>query len=175
MDFLELAKKRFSARAYTSEPVKDEDLQYILEAARIAPSANNKQPWKFIVIREKENLEAVYRLYHREWFRQAPLVIVVLGDHSESWERSQDGKKHTDIDVAIAIDHLTLAAAERGLATCWICNFYVQATREYFRLPPHLEPIAFIPVGYPAQQPDPERHKTKRKPLNEIVYYEKLN
>jgi nitroreductase len=168
MDFLELAKSRFSLRKYTKEPVSDEDLNYVLEAGRVAPSAVNYQPWKFLVFRKKENLDKLHICYHREWFRQAPIVIVLLADHTQSWRRAE-GKDHADIDLAIAADHMTLAATNRGLGTCWVCNFDKAKTVETLNLPDHLEPVIFLPLGHPDQETDAERHQTKRKPLSEIT------
>ncbi|MCD4695959.1 MAG: nitroreductase family protein [Bacteroidales bacterium] len=173
MSFIELAKKRFSVRSYKSTPVSDEDLNYVLEAGRIAPSAVNYQPWKFLVIKDKENLKAVHQLYHRKWFREAPVVIIILSDHSESWIRA-DGKDHAGIDAAIAADHMTLAATDRGLGTCWVCNFDKQKTINFFNLPEHLEPVVFLPLGYPETKADVNRHSTQRKDLGEIVSFEKL-
>jgi nitroreductase len=175
MDFLQLAKKRFSARQYLDKKVSKDDLNYILEAGRIAPSANNFQPWKWIVIQEEDNLRRVYQLYHREWFKTAPVVLLILADHQQAWERPEDGKNHAIIDASIVADHITLAATQRGLATCWVCNFYVKKTIEYFRLPEHLEPVAFLTLGYPVQEADETRHYRKRKKLEEIVFFEKLS
>lgn len=173
MNFLELAKSRFSVRKYKSEAVSEEDLAYVLEAGRIAPSAVNYQPWHFLVIQDKKNLEKLYALYHREWFREAPVVIIILADHSQSWKRSE-GKDHADIDVAITVDHMTLAATDKGLGTCWVCNFDKQKTIETLDLPEHLEPVVFLPLGVPDQETDTNRHRDKRKPLNEIVSWEAL-
>ncbi|MDF1574596.1 MAG: nitroreductase family protein [Bacteroidales bacterium] len=169
--FIELAKSRYSCRSYEARPVEQEKLTLILEAGRVAPSAVNFQPWHFYVIREKHDLERFYEAYHREWFRTAPCVIVVCADHSRSWKRKDDGKDHADVDIAIATDHMTLQAAELGLATCWICNFNVEKTRELLKLPGHREPVVILPLGYPLDRADPERHRDKRKPLSEIVSY----
>ncbi len=173
MNFLNLAKSRFSLRKYKPIPVSEEDLNYVLEAGRVAPSAVNYQPWHFLVLREKEALEKIHQTYQRDWFKEAPVVIVILGDHNQGWKRA-DGKDHTEIDIAITADHITLAAVDRGLGTCWVCNFDKQKTIELFQLPDHLEPIVFLPLGYPDIQPDPERHKEKRKPLSDIVSYDDL-
>ncbi len=175
MNFLELAKNRFSVRKFKPDQIKDEDLQYILEAGRIAPSANNSQPWQFIVIKGDSKNDEVNELYHRDWFDDAPVVIIILADHSKSWHRSCDGKDHADMDVAIAADHMTLAATDRGLGTCWVCNFDVDKTKKYFCLPDHLEPVIILPLGYPDGNVDTERHSAKRKPLSEIVFYNKWN
>ena len=173
MDFLELAKKRYSTRKYAHDPVSDHDLVYILEAGRIAPSAVNFQPWHFLVIRDPQQREKLNECYHREWFRDAPVVIIVLVDHEKSWKRSE-GKDHADIDAAIAADHMTLAAAERGLGTCWVCNFDLRKTLELLRLPDNLEPVAFLPLGHPLDRPDTERHAGKRKKPGEVISYDRI-
>jgi nitroreductase len=175
MLFLDLAKKRYSCRNYAPDPVEPGKLDLVLEAGRIAPSAVNFQPWHFIVIREKENLQKIHAAYHREWFQTAGCVIVICGDHRQSWKRKQNGKDHCDIDVAIAVDHMTLQATELGLATCWICNFDKEKAIEILQLPDHLEPIVFLPLGYPLDHADPGRHNEKRKVINEIVSFESLN
>ena len=169
--FIRLAKARYSCRSFDTRPVEQEKLDLILEAGRVAPSAVNFQPWHFFVIREKEELERFYPVYHREWFRTATCVIVICADHSQSWKRKADGKDHADVDAAITTDHMTLQATELGLASCWICNFYVDKTREVLKLPDHMEPVVILPLGYPQDRTDPERHKVKRKPLSEIVSY----
>jgi nitroreductase len=170
-DFLELAKNRYSCRKYDSRVVEHEKLELVLEAGRIAPSAVNFQPWHFYVIRGAGDLEKAHQVYHREWFRTAPCAIIICGDHNASWKRKADGKDHSDIDVAIAVDHMTLQAVELGLATCWICNFDADATRALLTLPDHLEPLVILPLGYPLDEVNPDRHVEKRKPLSEIVTY----
>ena len=172
MDFLELAKLRYSSRKYLSRKVEEDKLNYILEAGRIAPSANNIQPWVFIVVKN-ENRDALRKCYHREWFNSAPVYIVICGNHLQAWKRSSDGKDHTDIDVAIATDHMTLAATQKGLATCWVCNFDKEKTSKLLNLPENIEPIAILSLGYPADKVDTERHEKKRKKLTDIVFYEK--
>jgi nitroreductase len=173
MNFLELAKNRFSVRKYKSAPVSQEDLNYVLEAGRIAPSAVNYQPWHFLVVQGKQNLGKIHQLYHREWFKEAPVVIIIFANHNHSWKRS-DGKDHADIDAAIAADHMTLAATDRGLGTCWVCNFDKQKTIDALNLPGHLEPIVFLPLGHPDQETDINRHIDKRKRLDDIVGWETL-
>ncbi len=170
MTFNELARKRYSCRKYDPRPVEEEKIGQILEAGRIAPSAVNLQPWRFFVFTSRHELEKLYGTYHRDWFRTAPCVIAICGDHRESWKR-RDGKDHCDIDIAIATDHMTLQAAELGLATCWICNFDPDKVRRLLELPGHLEPVVLLPVGYPLDSPDPDRHHSKRKATEEIVKY----
>jgi nitroreductase len=168
--FLELAKNRYSCRSYDSRPVEKEKLEMVLEAGRVAPSAVNFQPWHFYIFEGEEELGEIHRVYHREWIRTAPCVIVICGDHGRSWKR-KDGKDHLDIDIGIVADHMTLQATDLGLATCWVCNFDPALTRELLKLPRQMEPIVLLPLGYPLDQPDPDRHREKRKPLSEIVSF----
>ena len=167
MDFLELAKKRYSVRAYKPDPVEDEKLQQVLEAARLAPTACNIQPFRFIVIHTKGKEAELRHIYSASWFVQAPIVICACGIPSESWRRG-DGKNYCDIDVTIAMDHLILAATELGLGTCWVGAFNPDAAREILKLPDDIEPIAFTPLGYPDDQPGYKG----RKSLDELVRYE---
>jgi len=169
MNFLELAKKRYSCRHYLSKAIEEEKLLYVLEAGRIAPSAANRQPWHFIVVKDPELKNHLFEAYPRDWFTEAPVVLVVCGNHNQSWKRSKDKKDHADIDAAIATDHITLAAAEIGLASCWICAFDADMVSNILDLPAELEPVVLLPIGYPADNGDVNRHNTLRKPLDEIL------
>ncbi|MFC2106891.1 nitroreductase family protein [Bacteroidota bacterium] len=171
MDFIDLAKKRFSSRNYSPEKVERDLLLSVLDAGRIAPSAANKQPWIFILLIDAESLNQLSASYDRGWFKTAPAAIVICGDHRQSWKRS-DGKDHCDIDTAIATDHITLAAADKGLATCWICNFDKEKCKEVLNLPDHIEPTVILSIGYPLDNKDTNRHTEDRKPLDKIVYFE---
>lgn len=170
MNFLWLAKSRFSVRKYKSTPVEEEKLLKILEAGQAAPSAVNFQPWYFIVVDEKSTLEEIHAAYPREWIKQAPLIIVACSDHSQSWKRALDNKDSADIDIAIAVDHMTLMATELGLGTCWVCNFDVKNCSKILGLPDHIEPVVLLPLGYP----DIETPIKKRKPLQEIAHRNKF-
>jgi len=170
MEFFELITKRYSVRSYTSTPIEDEKLQRVLEAARMAPSAANRQPLQMIVIHTEGREEALKRIYNREWFLQAPLVIAVCGVLGEAWVRHSDEKCYVDVDAAILTDHLTLAAADFGLGTCWTAAFDPEAAREVLGLPEGVEPIIFTPLGYPADQ---ESWPKRRKELAELVRYER--
>lgn len=167
MEFFELIQRRYSVRAYQSKPVEDDKLQKVLEAAVLAPTAANRQPFRLIVIRTQGKEAELKRLYHRDWFSQAPLVIGICAIASEAWAR-MDGKNYAEVDATIAMDHLILAAADLGLGTCWVAAFNPQVAREILSLPNEVEPIAFTPLGYPADEPKPKR----RKSLAEMVYYE---
>lgn len=169
MNFNELITRRYSTRKFENRPVEKSKILKVLEAARMAPSAVNYQPWHFIVVQQKENLETIHKTYPREWFKAAPAIIIACADHSESWKRSIDGKDSADMDVAIAVDHLTLQATELGLGTCWVCNFDTERCAEYFKFPSNISPIALIPIGYPEETTIPPK---KRKPLEDIVHWE---
>jgi nitroreductase len=167
MEFSELIEKRYSVRAYKPYPVGDERLHQVLQAARLAPTAANRQPFQLIVIHTEGREAELKRIYGKDWFVQAPLVICACGVPAQGWVR-RDGKSYCDVDVAIAMDHLILAAADAGLGTCWVGAFDPGAAREVLGLPDDVEPIAFTPLGYPADRPNPK----KRKPLSELVRYE---
>lgn len=166
MEYLELIMKRYSVRAYKSTPVAEEKLQKVLEAAILAPTAANKQPFRLILIKTAGREADLQRIYARDWFVQAPLVICACAIKSESWMR-RDGKNYADVDTTIAFDHLILAAHDLGLGTCWIAAFDPAAAREILALPVDWEPIAFTPLGYPADEWRPK----KRRPASELVQF----
>ncbi len=170
-NFLELAKARYSVRNYLDKPVEEEKLHYILECGRIAPSAANFQPWHIIVIRDTEMRKRMAVTYPRPFFLEAPVILVICGDHKLGWKR-RDGKDHTDIDAAIITDHMTLAATEQGLGTCWICNFDTVQCRDILKLPDHIEPIALLTLGYPGKEPDDRARHLIRKELKEVIRIE---
>lgn len=174
MKFLDNAKNRYSCRSYKSTAIEDDKLNYILEAGRIAPSAANKQPWHFVVIREEENRKKLSAAYQRDWFVQAPVALVICGNRNLSWKRSFDGMDALYIDIGITVDHISLAATEQGLATCWICNFDPKKCREILQLPSDIEPVVILTVGYPADLVNPNRHNTLRKKAEEIIHWEKF-
>lgn len=166
MNFLDLVKSRRSVRHYTSQPVEPEKLDYLLACARLAPSACNRQPWQLQVVSSPERLKRLQEAAARfSWLQEAPLIIAVTVDDSRAWTRSADGHNHSDVDAAILTEHLTLAAAEQGLGSCWICAFDPEKCREALDLEPHLRPVALLPVGYPAEEPE----ERPRKALHEIV------
>ena len=168
MQFQELVAARYSVRSYKPDPVDNDKLQQVLEAARLAPTAANRQPFQLIVVHTEGRQAELRRIYDREWFVEGPLVVCACGIPTQAWVR-RDGKSYLDVDVAIAMDHLILAAANVGLGTCWIGAFDAVAAREVLGLPDDVEPIAFTPLGYPDDQPRPKR----RKPPAELVRYER--
>ena len=166
MNLLTIISKRRSVREFTKDEIEQDKIDYIMECARLAPSAVNLQPWKFIIVKSDEKKELLHQCYHREWFVHAPLYIIALEDTTQSWKRSSDSKDHGEIDVTIAVEHIVLAAEEKGLGTCWVCNFKVDLCKELFNLPENLVPIAIIPIGYPAKE---QEEVSNRKAMQEII------
>jgi nitroreductase len=168
MEYSDLIAVRYSVRAYRSDPVEDEKLQVVLEAARLAPTAANRQPFQLVVMHTTGREQEIGRIYRRPWFVQAPLVIGICAISSQAWVRESDRFNARLVDAAIVADHLILAATNLGLGTCWIAAFNVEAARSVLQLPDEAEPVIFTPLGYPADQPGPKT----RKRLNELVRYE---
>lgn len=165
--FKELSDLRFSVRSYSDKPVSDKQLKYIMECTRLAPSAVNIQPWHFYVITKSKDKKKLQQCYNREWFKSAPMYIICCICHNEAWIRNLDKKEHGDIDIAIATEHLCLAATEQGLGTCWICNFDARLCHNMFNLPYNEEPAVLIPIGYPAK--DAVRKPKVRKDMIDIL------
>ena len=151
MAFLDLVKQRYSCRSYQEKSVEQKKLDYVMECVRFAPSAVNKQPWMFRMVKNEVDKAKLQECYNRS----------IL--HDEEWVRS-DGKHHGDIDIAIAVEHLCLAATEQGLATCWVCNFDAEKCKQFFGLGDNEEPAVLIPIGYAADEPK----EKKRKEIGEI-------
>ena len=169
--FYNLVASRYSCRKYTSAPVDRELIMAVLDTARLAPSACNRQPWQFLVLDTEESRTPVLACYDREWMKNIPAFIVALGMKDEAWVRQYDGKNHTDVDVAIAVEHICLSAASLGLGTCWICNFDPELLGRKLGLPEDAVPVAIIPIGYP--EPDAVVPQKNRKTFDEIVKWEK--
>ena len=150
MDFQDLIRKRFSVRAYSSDPVEDEKLARVLEVARLAPTASNRQPFRLIVVHTEGREDELRRIYNKDWFVQAPLVICACGVPEERWV-GEDGVDYLGVDIAIVMDHLILAATDEGLGTCWIGAFNKDVAREVLHIPEDIQPIVFTPLGYPAE------------------------
>jgi len=168
MGFQELISKRYSVRAYKSEPVEEEKLQKVLEAVRLAPTAHNFQPFQLVVLRTAGREKELKRIYQRDWLSQAPVIVVACAVYEGAWLR-MDKKNYAEVDATIAMDHLILAATDLGLGTCWIAAFNPEELRALLKLPEGVEPIALTPIGYAADQPK----EKKRKPLSELVRYER--
>lgn len=168
MNVHEAIVSRKSVRAWADKPVEEEKLQRILESARLAPSAKNKQEWRFVVVTDPERRAALTEAAHgQEFVGAAPVVVVAC---AETDHRTMHcGHLAFLVDVSIAIDHLTLAAAAEGLGTCWIGHFDPKTVRQTLSIPEEIEVVLLIPLGYPK---NPKRISKSRLPMDQIVHRE---
>jgi nitroreductase len=165
---LEAIKKRQSVRSYREKEIPEEVLQQILEAGRLAPSASNRQGWKFIVVKEESlRKKLVAACKNQKFVGEAPVVIA--GCATNPGHIMSNGEHSYAIDLAIALDHMSLEAASLGLGTCWIGAFYQDQVKEILGVPEDVRVVALMPLGYPKGLGS----KTGRKPLSEIVCYDK--
>jgi nitroreductase len=166
MRFIELARQRVSIRAYKPDPVSEEQLNEILEAGRLAPTACNLQPFQFIVVSRKETLTELAKGYPAPWFGEAPTVIAICTLPSKAWKRTRhDNRCLVDADAAIAADHMTLAAADLGLGTCWVGAFDPKIVRKVLEVPRNVEPLILLTLGHPNEEGRPKT----RQPLEKLV------
>ena len=167
MDVMEAIRSRRSVRAYRDAGVEEAKLQAVLEAARLAPSAKNRQEWRFVVVRDPETRQKLSAAANGQQFvAQAPVVIAACSTNGEY--TMSCGNSAAQIDVAIAVDHMTLKAVEEGLGTCWIGAFQQDEAREILGLPKDANIVALLTLGYPAEEPPSK----SRKILAQIVCHE---
>lgn len=170
MDFLELAKMRCTTRGFTQETIKNKDLERILSAGRVAPTACNRQPQRILVVRKPENIVKVQKAY--KTFGSA-CVLIVCRDTRNELIRPYDGKCSGDLDIGIVCDHMMLAARERNIGSVMVGLFDPRIIRTEFHIPEYIEPVALLLLGYPEKGfLSPERHSSERKPLSDTVLYE---
>ena len=168
MSVMEAIKTRKSVRSYVDKPVEDEKLNFILEAGRLAPSASNLQEWRFVIVRELETKKKLTEAaYCQSFVWKAPIIIVACAETDGRIMRC--GQPCYPIDVAIALDHITLAAVEVGLGTCWIGKFDEKAVKAILNIPERIRVVELMPLGYPSL---PSAIEKKRFPLNQIIRYE---
>ena len=169
MEYYDLIRTRESIRNYDPEQkVPEEVLNRILEAGRLAPSASNRQPWTFVLVSSDEKLREVKESYSRSWFHDAPHVLAVVGDKTQSWVRPYDGYNSIETDLAIAMDHIILAAENEGIGTCWIIAFDYDKLASALGLSEKEVVYCITPLGYPKAGFRKKGNKI-RKPLAEIV------
>ena len=170
MDVYEAIRTRTSVRGYRSAPVEDEKLRRILEAARLAPSGKNGQPWTFIVIKEAAIRERLVDACKGQTFlAEAPVVIAACGKEELAYQKMGGYWNSLPVDIGISLEHLMLAAAAEGLGTCWIGAFIEEKVRAVLQVPEGVKIVALTPVGYPKE----ERVARPRKPLEEIIMHER--
>jgi nitroreductase len=171
MDVYEAIKGRRSVRAFKSDDVSPEIVEKLIDAARQAPSAGNIQPWEFIVVRESEIKRSLVEAASGQTFiEEAPVVIVVCANENRSSQGyGVRGKTLYCLqDTAAATQNLLLFAYSMGLGTCWVGAFREEEARKALRIPSGIRPVAIIPVGYPAEAPQPR----SRRAINLIVHHE---
>lgn len=168
MNVIDAIKTRKSVRKYSDKPIENEKLTAVLEAGRLAPSASNRQEWRFIIVRDLTTRKKLVEAANRQSFvGEAPAVIVACAETDGHIMRG--GLPCFPIDVAITLDHITLAAVEVGLGTCWIGAFGEKEVKEILDIPKEIRVVALMPIGYPS---DPSAVEKRRLPFNEIVRYE---
>ena len=165
--FLELAKERYSVRKYKDVPVETEVMAKILEAGRIAPTAGNRQPHRIKVITAAEDLAKVDVCTKCRF--GAPAVLLVCYDKTAIWVRPFDGAGSGEVDASIVTTSMMMQAHDLGLGTCWVMYFNAATTSETFELPENIVPVAFLPLGYPADDAEPITKHFERLPLEEIL------
>ena len=170
MDFYEVIKKRKSVRKYKSDPIPEEVVNKILEAGRIAPSAKNIQPWRFIVVKNPDIKKKVAEACRGQlWIADADLILVGCILEKIAWGRMGGYMSSGPVDLGIALDHMILAAANEGLGTCWIGAFVEQDVKDILQVPEDVKVMALTPIGYPAEEPKDRGRKDQK----EIVSYDK--
>jgi len=167
---MDLIEKRKSIRSYKPQDVEEEKLNYILQAFRKAPSAKNLQPWKLIIVKDKKKISDLSIACNNQTFlSEAPILIVACAKEDEAYGVMGGYMNSYSVDIALALEHLILAATEKGLGTCWIGAFKEKLVKGLLDVPDNVRVVAITPVGYPAV----EGRIRGRKPISEIVCYDK--
>ncbi len=163
MEFHNVLQTRRSVRKYRSDPVPDKILDRILNAARIAPTAANRQPFHLVVVKDPQKY--LTGRVRQRWILDAPIVIVAFSDGEKAWIREWDNENFATVDVTIALDHLILAAAAEGLGTCWVAANDPSKLEELLPANRKLKFVALTPIGYAAKEPSVKG----RKELSELI------
>ena len=167
---MELIETRRSIRSYKDQEIEEDKLKYVLQAFRKAPSAKNLQPWKLVVIKNKKVIKDIVIACNNQTFmEEAPVIIAACAKEEEAYGTMGGYMNSYPIDIAIALEHLILAATEKGLGTCWIGAFKEQLVKDILGVPENVRVVALTPLGYPAR----EASVRGRKPLTEIISYDK--
>ncbi len=172
MDFLELAKNRYSCRSFLDKKIEQEKIDKILEAARLAPTGKNSQSQRILILTEKEDLEKLNGCTPFGW--NAPLVFIICYDKNECWKRRFDNFDGGSQDICIVTTHMMLEVTDLGLGSTWIGAFSPEKARSIYNIPEHLEVAAILPVGYPSAEAHPSKLHEDRKPVEEIAFYNKF-
>ncbi|MEM2891710.1 MAG: nitroreductase family protein [Thermoplasmata archaeon] len=172
MDLMEAIKTRRSIRRYKQAPIPEALLKEVLNAARLAPSADNAQPWRIIVVLDEQTkLRLAGACNGQKFIAEAPVVLVACGVPDEAFPTIGGYMNSHVIDASVALDHLTLVAHSKGLGTCWIGAFKEEKVKEILGIPEDIRVVALTPLGYPAEVPE----RTPRKNLEDLVMYERYH
>lgn len=166
MEFMDVISRRRSVRKYKSDPVPQADIEYILEAARLAPSWANSQCCRFIVVKDPEVKKKLAEAGNA-WIAQVPVIVTACADPSKPGTKGD--QEYYMLDVGIAMEHLILAATDKGLGTCWIGAFDEDTAKAALGVPDNIRVVASTPLGYPAEDPEPR----PRRSLEEIMCSDK--
>ncbi|TES87370.1 MAG: nitroreductase, partial [Candidatus Aminicenantes bacterium] len=170
MKVLEVIQKRQSVRKYKKDPIPEKAFMRVLEAARLAPSGKNFQPWKFIIVKDKALKEKLAQASAGQFFMaEAPIIIVGCGFPDNCYAHMGRYMKSWSVDVTIALEHLILQAQEEGLGTCWIGSFEEEEVKAILNIPENVKVLALTPLGYPDEIP----RFRGRKSLDEIISYDR--
>lgn len=179
MEFESVIKSRESIRDYADKKVEDEKINFVLECARLAPSWTNKQCWQFIVVKDKKIIKDLSKTsIINRWLKNVPVIIVACGDPKQSGFRNDI--YYFIVDVSIALEHLVLAATDKGLGTCWIGGFNEKKVKEILEIPESIRVVALTPFGYPAEKKSfigklakVVTQSKKRKSFDKIIHINK--
>lgn len=166
MEFMDVITERRSIRKFKPDPVPQEDIDYVLNAARLAPSWANTQCWEFVVVTHSGTIEELAEAGNA-WLEQAPVIIVACADPTRPGTKGD--QEYYMLDIGIAMEHLILAATDRGLGTCWIGAFDEQIVKSVLNVPEAIRVVASTPLGYPDEVPGSQERKT----LDEITHNER--
>lgn len=169
MDFLTLAKERYSVRKFDSRPVEESLLNQILEAGRVAPTARNEQNQRVYVLKSREALEKAKECSPCTF--DAPVVLMVCGDLTKPADAPANAKCFAEMNASIVTTHMMLEAADLGLGSTWVCRFDPEKAKEVFDLPAEIEPYCLLPLGYAAADAAPSPMHANKKPASETIFY----
>ena len=173
MSVLDIIKRRKSIRSYLSKEIPTDVRDRLLDSLRYAPSACNFQPWRFILISDPDRRKQVAEACNGQtWMAEAPLIVAGCGVPGEAYGEMGGYGNSVDVDLAIALDHLTLAAADEGLGTCWIGAFDEKATKKILGVPDDVKIVALTPVGYPADESALATPADKQRKESSVIFPE---
>ena len=173
MDFNEVITKRFSVRKFINKPIEKEIIDKIIKAGHIAPTGCNFQPQRILVIESEEGISKLKECTRCHF--DAPCAMLVCYNKNETWKRPYDEKESAPVDAAIVTTHMMLAATNEGIGTCWVMHFNPEKIKISFEIPDNFVPLALLVMGYPDPSCEPLELHSKKRPLNEIVYYNNFN